>query len=72
MTEKGIMMKRKFATLVGTAGTRLIILLLFAMLGSLATAVAMESTTTNLTIVRGYQSTSSPSSVVLMRIPGLG
>jgi len=56
----------------GTAGTRLIILLLCAMLGSLATEVATESTTTNLTIVRGYQSTTSPSRVVLMTIPGLG
>jgi hypothetical protein len=68
-------MKRKFAILVGTAGTRLIVFALLAMLGSLATAVAahaQSTTTTNLTIVRGYQSTSSTSSVVLMTIPGLG
>lgn len=68
-------MKRKFAILVGTAGTRLIVFALIAMLGSLATAVAahaQSTTTTYLTIVRGYQSTSSTSSVVLMTIPGLG
>jgi len=70
-------MKRKFAIWVGTAGKRLIRFALFAMLGSLAAAVAAhaQSTTTtslNLTIVRGYQSTSSTSSVVLMTIPGLG
>lgn len=69
-------MKRNFAILVGTAGKKLIMFALLAMLGSLATAAAhAQSTTTNslnLTIVRGYQSTSSTSSVVLMTIPGLG
>lgn len=72
-------MKRKFATLVGTARTRLIMFALLAVLGSLAIAVAVhaQSTTTfgssgSIHVVRGYQETSSPSSVLLMTIPGLG
>jgi hypothetical protein len=72
-------MKRKFATLVGTAGKRLI---MFALLGvlcglSIAGTAQAQSTSTfstkgSVTLVRGYQETSSSGSVVLMTIPSMG
>jgi hypothetical protein len=70
-------MKRTYATLVGTARTRLIMFALLAVLGGLAIAVAThaQSTTTfggSVHVVRGYQETTSTSSVVLMTVPGLG
>lgn len=70
-------MKRKFATLVGTARTRLIMFALLAVLVGLPIAAHAQSTSTfstkgSVTMVRGYQETSSPSSVVLMTIPTLG
>jgi hypothetical protein len=66
-------MKRKFATLVRNARTRLIMATLLAV--GLAFAVAANSQSTSLAstkMVRGYQATTSTTSVTLMTIPGLG
>jgi hypothetical protein len=68
-------MKEEFATLVKTAPTRRITYALLAVLGGLAIAVAAhaQSTTTSSTkMVRGYQATTSTTSVTLMTITGLG
>jgi len=68
-------MKRKFATLVRTARTRLIMFALLAVLGGLAIAVLAPAQSTSLAstkMVRGYQATTSTTSVTLMTIPGLG
>jgi hypothetical protein len=68
-------MEQKFATLARTARTRPIMFALFVVVGGLAIAVAVHgqsTTTTSFTMVRGYQATTSASSVVLMTIPGLG
>jgi len=48
---------------------------LLTTLGVTAIAIAVHAqstTTTQLTVIRGYQSTTSTTSVVLMTIPGLG
>jgi len=70
-------MERKFAALARTARTRPIMFALLVVLGGLAIAVAVhaQSTTTyggSVHVVRGYQATTSTSSVLLMTIPGLG
>jgi hypothetical protein len=70
-------MKRKFATFVRTTRARLIMFALSAVLGGLAIAVAAhaQSATTfggSLHVVRGYQATSSTTSVLLMTVPNLG
>ena len=72
-------MKQKFATLVGTARTRLIMFALLVVMGGLACAVSAQAQSTSTfstkgstTLVRGYQETSSSGSVVLMTIPNLG
>jgi len=68
-------MKITFATLSRATRTRLAMFALLAVLGVTAIAIAVHAqstTTTQLTMVRGYQSTASTTSVVLMTIPGLG
>jgi hypothetical protein len=71
-------MKRKFATLVRTAGTKVVMFALSAVLGGMAVTPAMhaQSTTTyggSLHVVRGDQSVPTGGGVVvLMTIPGLG
>ena len=71
-------MKRKFATLVRTTGTRLITFALLAVLGGLAIAAAVHAETTTATfsgsvhVVQGFQTTASFTPVTLMAIPGLG
>jgi hypothetical protein len=69
-------MKRKLATLVRTARMRPIMFTLLAALGGLAIAAAVHAqstTTSEIKMVRGYQATTSVSSVLLMTIPnGLG
>lgn len=73
-------MKRTFATMVRNARKRLIIFALLAVLGCLANVVAAHAQSAStasfsgsLNVVRGYQETSSyPTPVVLMTIPGLG
>ena len=72
-------MKQKFATLVGTARTRLIMFALLVVMGGLACAVSAQAQSTSTfstkgstTLVRGYQETSSSGSVVLMTLPSMG
>lgn len=68
-------MKRNLATLSRAARTRLTMFALLAVLGGTAVVIAVHAqstTTTALTIVRGYQATTSTTSVVLMTIPDLG
>jgi hypothetical protein len=68
-------MKRNFAKLVSPAATRLIVFALLATLVGLASttaAQAQSTTSASLKIIRGYQSTTSSSGVVLMTVPGLG
>ena len=74
LTEKGAPMRQKFAILVRTSRTTLVLALL-AVLGGFASAVAahaQSTSTSSLKMVRGYQATTSTTSVTLMTIPGLG
>jgi hypothetical protein len=67
-------MRQKFAILVRTSLTTLVLALL-AVLGGFASAVAahaQSTSTSSLKMVRGYQATTSTTSVTLMTIPGLG
>jgi hypothetical protein len=67
-------MKRKLATFVRSASTRFIMFGLLAVLGGMATVAAHAQSTTleSIKMVRGYQSTTSTTSVLLMTIPALG
>jgi hypothetical protein len=66
-------MKQKIMTLVGTTPKGLTVFVVIAVLGCLAIASAVRAqATSTFSVVRGFQETSSTTTVELMNIPGLG